>query len=143
MYSITIDGTDDADGQATLVTSETPNVHVSFSGEEGARELECDECGVTESATEPGEQCPSGYDDEESPHIFTPEPHAWLNSANVIVGDDRVTVTLSVGDPRGAFAMTVERMDDGTLRLSVPTPTNPMPHMKLTPLASDGYYAIS
>jgi hypothetical protein len=38
--------------------------------------------------------------------------------------------------------MSVERMDDGTLRLSVPHPDDALPHDGLVPLASSGYYKI-
>ena len=67
------------------------------------------------------------------PHDPQAIPGSFANSASISVGEyDEVTVTISVGDPRGAFAMTVDRMDDGTLRLSVPDPSDGFAHMPLT-----------
>lgn len=58
----------------------------------------------------------------------------WVNSASIHADPsaDIITVTISVGDPRGAFVMSVERMSDGELRLSVPHATMSAPHMPLT-----------
>jgi len=84
-------------------------------------------------------------------HNWLTEPHAWLNSAGIHVREDTVTVSLSLGDPRGAFTMSVERLTytpEGSdtevteLRLSVPTPADTMAHMGLVPLGSPGYYRI-
>jgi hypothetical protein len=85
-----------------------------------------------------------------SKHNYEADAHMWVNSASVIVNDDAVMVTISVGDPRGAFVMRVENItytnDEGDevteLRLSVPTPADTMPHMGLVPLGSPGYYRI-
>lgn len=66
-------------------------------------------------------------------HDWDKIPLHWLNSASIhtdTVGD-RVYVTISVGDPRGAFVMRVERCSDGELRLSVPHERMSLPHMPL------------
>lgn len=86
-------------------------------------------------------------------HVPAVVPLSWANSVSVEFDDsvaDAVTVMISVGDPRGAFAMRVERArytnDDGTevdeLRLSVPHPTDDMGHMPLTEINERGYYRI-
>lgn len=66
-----------------------------------------------------------------------------VNSASLNFDDDEqsCTVTISVGDPRGAFAMTVRRTPDGKLILHVPHETEPMPHMPLRKL-HEGTYEI-
>lgn len=76
-------------------------------------------------------------------HAWEPEPHGWANSARIDASDTyRITVTISVGDPRGAFAMSVERTPDGELTLSLPDPSDSMPHMGLVPLNGRGYFRI-
>lgn len=75
-------------------------------------------------------------------HVWRPETHAWVNSARISADDDTVAVHISVGDPRGAFTMSVTCGDDGELRLSVPTPADGWAHMGLVPLRSHGYYRI-
>lgn len=76
-------------------------------------------------------------------HRWESIPLTWINSASIHAdpGHDSVVVTISVGDPRGAFAMEAHRMDDGTLRLSVPYAGMPMPHAPLTEL-SRGFYRV-
>lgn len=68
-------------------------------------------------------------------------PLSWCNSANIRQDpdDDAVHVSISVGDPRGAFAMTIRRLDDGSLVMHVPYPGESMPHMKLTDLHPGTY----
>lgn len=107
-------------------------------------------------------------------HVAEPMPLSWCNSAAIRLdeGRDTVTVTISVGDPRGAFAMRVERCmfqcsecdGSGTLyggtelstpcvrcketgqidelRLSVPAPADAFAHRELEVLASSGYFRI-
>lgn len=97
------------------------------------------------------EYCAEHPDDGK--HEPNPIPISWLNSAGIDIDQDNdtVTVRISVGDPRGAFAMKIERLqytdsdgnDRDELRLNVPTDQDGMPHMQLTPLASPGYYRIA
>lgn len=54
-----------------------------------------------------------------------------VNSAAIDWSGRDLTVTISTGDPRGAFAMTVRAMDDGTMLLHVPHPSSTMPHETL------------
>lgn len=77
-------------------------------------------------------------------------PGTWCNSAAVVVNDeeDSVTVTISVGDPRGAFAFTVRKVAPllgetgevlnpdlvGRLLLHVPYPGESLPHAALAEL---------
>jgi hypothetical protein len=66
-----------------------------------------------------------------------------VNSASINFDDDHMecTVTISVGDPRGAFAMTIRRLNDGKLILHVPHEAEPLPHMPLHKL-HEGTYEI-
>jgi hypothetical protein len=72
-----------------------------------------------------------------------------VNSAAIHVEEkehcDRISLTVSVGDPRGAFVMAVEHdRETGELRLSVPHPNEGGfgPHAPMEPLASPGYYRV-
>jgi hypothetical protein len=91
------------------------------------------------SEAEEDDPGPLGY-----PHHW-PEPIAgsFANSARIYVDEhDEVGVTISVGDPRGAFVMRVHRSEaDGQLYLSVPHPSDGMPHMNLTEVRP-GFYKI-
>jgi len=55
-------------------------------------------------------------------------PLGWLNSASIDVDRDRETVTLSVsvGDPRGAFTLVIRRTPDGQLIMHVPDAGEPL-----------------
>ncbi|MBB5801302.1 hypothetical protein F4560_001070 [Saccharothrix ecbatanensis] len=77
------------------------------------------------------------------PHVPERVPLAWVNSAaiNVDETEDAVTVSISVGDPRGAFCFQVRRVRDdapgelaGRLVLHVPHPGDSTPHKPLTAL---------
>lgn len=69
-------------------------------------------------------------------HDWEPVPLSWVNSASIDLreGYDEVTVSISVGDPRGAFVMTIRRTDDGRMFMHVPYENMPCPHMPLTHL---------
>lgn len=75
-------------------------------------------------------------------HQWEAIPLHWCNSASIHARPDRdeIQVTISVGDPRGAFVMTVERREDG-LYLSVPSAGMGAPHMPLTE-RSAGWFKI-
>jgi len=75
-------------------------------------------------------------------HDWQPVPLHWCNSASIHARPDRdsIQVTISVGDPRGAFVMEVERREDG-LYLSVPHPDQSSPHMPLTE-RTPGWYKV-
>lgn len=170
--SVTGSNPENGEDETRVGTEEIPDVHVSLAGEarcngdewSGAAET-CSACGAP--LTEDGESvddrtadCPENvlesWEDGESgygPHTPRPVPLAWANSASIRADEagDRLTVAISVGDPRGAFTLTVERIsftdaetgeERDELRLSVPTPDDSFPHMDLTPLASPGYYRI-
>lgn len=86
------------------------------------------------------------FDPDEDEDVPTAEPESRgaadiCNSASLNFEDDSVTVSISVGDPRGAFAMTVRRTGDGRLILHVPYEGEPMPHMPLKKL-HEGTYEI-
>ncbi|MBQ0926682.1 hypothetical protein KBO27_22265 [Saccharopolyspora endophytica] len=96
-------------------------------------------------------------DDAESAPDFREGPHrpqrvalSWANGATIHTdpGEDSITVTISVGDPRGAFAFTVRRVPDdamdngGRLIMHTPYPGEPLPHVELT-TAHTGTYWVS
>jgi hypothetical protein len=70
-------------------------------------------------------------------------PLGWINSAQIVLDrqEDAVSVRISVGDPRGAFSMTVRRHADGTLHLSVPFEGEPAEHCALRRI-SHGHYVV-
>ncbi|WP_020496974.1 hypothetical protein [Sciscionella marina] len=78
-------------------------------------------------------------DFREGPHRVERVPLAWANGATIRTDpdEDSITVTVSVGDPRGAFAFTVRRIPDdaptngGRLIMHTPYPGEPMPHRDL------------
>lgn len=65
-----------------------------------------------------------------------PGPFAWCNSASITLDpdDNAVHVSISVGDPRGAFVMTVRQLSDGSLVLHHPHPSDGMAHLDTTEL---------
>ncbi|NKQ57330.1 hypothetical protein HFP15_31140 [Amycolatopsis sp. K13G38] len=78
-------------------------------------------------------------DFREGSHRAQRVPLAWANGAAIHTNpdEDSITVTVSVGDPRGAFAFTVRRIPDdagtngGRLIMHTPYPGEPMPHRDL------------
>lgn len=70
-------------------------------------------------------------------------PLGWINNAAITLdrGEDAVTLTISVGDPRVAFAFTVRRLPDGRLVMSLPYPGETWLHMPLRKL-QEGTYEI-
>jgi hypothetical protein len=114
-----------------LHASEFEGVQVSFPAEDG-HEPRCRHChevieeGTVERCeTAPEIPCPTCDGADEScptcdgdgevsgPHEPETGPGTWCNSAAVTVdeSEDSVTVSISVGDPRGAFTMTVTKVD--------------------------------
>lgn len=67
----------------------------------------------------------------------------WINSAAITLdrGDDAVTLSISVGDPRGAFTLTVRRLPNGSLIMHVPHPGESFAHQPLKQLR-EGTYEI-
>lgn len=97
----------------------------------------------TDSWDEP--KCVDNIDDngnELNHEVDTDErTHAshWLNSARVTVDGSQVSVSISVGDPRGAFVLTVEMNSDGELIMHVPYPGEAEPHCPLTEIHRGTY----
>lgn len=143
------------------------DVHVSLAGEHrangdaGGEEFVCKACQqeLVEEWFESSDGRQAGFvlvgrrddrpgvcdeaDDENQPHDVQRVPLSWANSARISMDEeqDRITVAISVGDPRGGFTMTVERID-GKLRLSVPHDSDGMLHRPLTALNGRGYFEI-
>ena len=143
----------DSDCGDQIGATELERVSVSFAAEEGYGTV-CRLCG-REVVEDDGKWIdPEAAGDDvvwretcgEASTIYAehePEtgPGTWCNSAAIVVDDeeDSVTVTVSVGDPRGAFAFTVRRIPTdassehaGRLVLHVPYPGEGMPHETLT-----------
>jgi len=124
----------------------------------GVPSLECRHCG------EDLEEYPDGWHGPDSgrecfntpcPDWFNgrplhePQPVAlaWCNHAAIRTNqaEDSVTVSISVGDPRGGFCFTVRRMPPGAgplagrLLLHVPYPGEPLAHVPLTAHAQGCY----
>lgn len=82
-------------------------------------------------------------------HVPEPLTLGWVNSAGISVDEsgDSITTTISVGDPRGAFAFTVRRVtpDEGQPYLIMHTPYPGMgyAHMPVTELHSGTYRIMS
>lgn len=155
--------TDYADGEITV--GNLRSVHVAVNEDGDASTHRCAECNETSSDPDYDEVCPEldtrtvdletcelveDPDDPAEGHAWDAIPHAWLNSAGISFNDsdDSVTVTVSVGDPRGAFALVIRRVPDdadsklaGKLIMHVPYPGESMAHMPLRRL-HEGTYIV-
>lgn len=131
--------------------TEVENVLVEFDtdNEETHRCRACGEPltqeGDTFTGGREGVQClenvldePDAEGNDYGPHDPEPIALTWVNSAGIHLneGDDSVTVTISVGDLRGAFAFTVRRIPAdadselaGRLIMHMPYPGEGSPHM--------------
>lgn len=147
-----------------MTTDEEPQLAIEAG--DGDMYRECPDCGAY--IEEDAEDIRVALEDDDDPDEYVPivEGHEddcgqreWraeesigmhFNGAGVIVREDahrsEVQVWISVGDPRGAFCMTLELVNvgdhKGELRLSVPQPGEGMGHMDLTELNGRGYYRI-
>ena len=101
-------------------------------------------------AYEPAEDTGTGPGFGEGPHDPQRVPLSWCNHAGIQVdpGSDSVTVSVSVGDPRGAFTLTLSRVPDdaagelaGRVVLHVPYPGQPLGHLPLAEVRP-GSYAV-
>lgn len=138
--------------EARFVEDESVSVSLEFPWD-AAEEHRCTACGVLLTDTVDGyvdssgdTTCAGSASEEESgigPHVPERLPLSWINSAAILVDNDAdsVTLSISVGDPRGAFCFTVRRVPDdapdpfaGRLVLHVPYPGEFMPHRPLTAL---------
>jgi len=124
----------------------------SFVYDEDGNEYSCDNCGGERPPVfglgvvyVDGEALDEPLDCEDSARVQVElgDERAIVNSAAITFqpDDESVTVSISVGDPRGAFTMTVRRLTDGSLVLHVPHAGDSTPHM---PLVEDhpGTYRI-
>jgi hypothetical protein len=147
------------DSEQSQVEDDSVTVSLEFPWET-ATEYRCSACGeplaeITTGHVDPSgdSECPfyeSGEEDgpDVGPHAPERTPLSWVNSAVIRVDDveDAVTVSISVGDPRGAFRFQVRRIPDdapgelaGRLVLHVPYPDEPSPHQQLTALHAGTY----
>jgi len=94
---------------------------------------ECQVCEVDDPA--PGATCGVCAGTGQDGHDWQRTPLSWCNSARIVTDpdEDQVTLLISTGDPRGAFAITVWRTETGRLLMRLPRPDDAMPHEDLTP----------
>jgi len=152
------------DGNPTELSGDIPEtVSVEFDTDYGPT-YRCRACGellvetVDGYETESGESACTDFqpltdidlDDGEGLHDPEWIPLSWCNSAAVHADEsqDSITVSISVGDPRGAFTFTIRRIPDGTgndlagrLIMHTPYPGQPLSHVELTPL-HDGTHVV-
>lgn len=143
----------DTEGEMFSPTAELERVQVSLPAENEGDRIPCKHCPESVAHYAEGwvhENTGDALALDES-HNAEPGPvgpEGWCNSAAITFegprgeGYSAVYVNISVGDPRGSFAMGVLRGPDGDLRLSVPHPSDGAPHMKLTEIRP-GLYSIS
>lgn len=121
-----------------------------WQGEEGGKDCpgnttECEECDGIGTLfpnwpedKETQEDCPNPTCDRGTVNLGHEPPEretveTFANSAGIHVSNDgtELSVTISVGDPRGAFSMTVRKLPDGRMILHVPYADMPMGHRDL------------
>jgi hypothetical protein len=142
------------DGVSADFIEDDTTVEVTFAhGDETSR---CTTCGEDLTDTvdglasdADGQTCPDVNDDQDvRAHTPEPVPLSWANSASIRTddGEDSITVSISVGDPRGAFCFTVRRIPDdadtnlaGRLVLHTPYPAQSMAHRPLAELRPGTY----
>ncbi len=136
---------DDFSGpEQSYIAGDYARVQIETPAADGmAQEWCCRECGEPLNANGLGQY---SHEEEYTDHAPEPKrvPLAWCNSSAMTwsAEEDSVTVSISVDDPRGAFAFTVRRLSDGTLVMHTPYPGEPLPHMALREL-SPGTYQIA
>lgn len=137
------------EGELQAWTEDEAHVTVSGPAEDGTvptlydHECRDPDCELAWTDEEEHPECP-GCSGENIQTTEVPEtgPAAWLNSAGIHVTSSEARVSLSVGDPRGAFTFEIRRRSDtGALLLHTPYPGESAPHMGLSPL-HDGTYRV-
>lgn len=137
-----VDGTavEDDDARESLTDAEGARVQVEWDGvtngyvSDGWR---CTDCGETFERWRDAQK--HGRDDHGARPANVEHVDPLANSAAIDWMGDDLTVTISTGDPRGAFVMTLRRLDDGTRLLHVPHPSNGLLHEELTELHPGTY----
>ncbi|MCP3800710.1 hypothetical protein NLX83_15690 [Allokutzneria sp. A3M-2-11 16] len=147
------------DSDYVATTEDESRVALEFGGDlPGYRCARCgadlDDTGDGFSGADGDTLCPDYENEDGDPDDGPHEPQAialaWANSATIVTNEaeDSITVLISVGDPRGAFAFTVRRVPDdapshgGALILHTPYPGESLPHRPLSEL-HPGTYLIS
>ena len=119
-----------------LIVESRYHAHISDALADGAtRELE--KCGASFERWRDGQK--HGRDDHGSTPAELERVRALVNSAAIDWSGDSLALSVSVGDPRGAFVLIVRQLDDGTRLMHVPHPDDSMPHMRLTELHPGTY----
>jgi hypothetical protein len=96
--------------------------------------VECGSC-AGDGTDDDGKDCEACDGTGQDGHDWRRTPLSWCNSARIVADpdEDEVTLLISTGDPRGAFAITVWRTETGRLLMRLPRPDDAMPHEDLTP----------
>lgn len=133
-----IDGTE-IPGIDSLIDDEGARVQVEWTAVSNGYVSEgwtCRDCGETFERWRDAQK--HGRDDHGETPANVEHVSALVNSAAIDWMGDDLTVSISTGDPRGAFVMTVRRMADGTRILHVPHPDSSQ-HETLTELHPGTY----
>jgi hypothetical protein len=116
--------------------------------EDEKNNTEGNECEQAECAVHTGDD---NCDDHDCsfPHDLDndPEPFSWVNSAGLHFDEskDQIDLSISLGDPRGAFVMRLRRDDDGRIYMEVPHPEELFLHLPLKPVndPARGFYIVN
>lgn len=76
--------------------------------------------------------------------VHEPQPFTWVNGASIRLNEDsdQIDLAISIGDPRGAFVMSLFRTADGQIRMEVPHPDDGFLHLPLRQLGR-ALYAVN
>jgi hypothetical protein len=76
--------------------------------------------------------------------VNDPQPFTWVNGASIRLNEesDQIDLAISIGDPRGAFVMSLFRTRDGQIRMEVPHPEDGFLHLPLRQLGR-ALYAVN
>lgn len=144
----------DHSAEADVVDGDA-RIRISNNNAENGYDIDCRHCGETiedqgagwiHSVTEES-RCDASDPDNAESNRAEPSPFYWLNSATITADEDEdaVRLSFSIGDPRGAWVMTVRRIPDdaetnaGALLVHVPYPAEPFPHTGLRELHPGTY----
>lgn len=134
------------DGDVDTEVDDLSSIHLAIN-DQGIEHVVCGTCRAP--LTDPT-GCHQWHDDDGhwlcreaadgGPHTPEPEPLSWINSASIWPNpeENAITVAISVGDPRGAFEMTIRRVG-GHLLLDVPHPDTSGLHLPIQALRPGTY----
>lgn len=111
-----------------------------FANEDDA---ELDGCAEAECMVHTGDENCDDHACEYGGHdlVEEDEPLSWANSAGLHFNEskDQIDLSISLGDPRGAFVMSVFRLPNGQIRMEVPHPKDGFLHLPLRQIGTAVY----